>query len=112
MPARFQMSRQHPWARDNPEAVIVDRRTRWGNPYRVGDITPVWRDRYGWGFVHTRASAVEAFADYAQSRGAPYTRALVAELAGRDLACWCPLDQPCHGDVLLQIANRTGGEGR
>jgi hypothetical protein len=28
-----------------------------------------------------------------------------AELAGKDLACWCPLDQPCHADVLLAIAN-------
>jgi hypothetical protein len=27
-----------------------------------------------------------------------------AELAGRDLACWCPLDQPCHADVLLELA--------
>jgi hypothetical protein len=27
------------------------------------------------------------------------------ELAGKDLACWCPLDQPCHADVLLEIAN-------
>jgi hypothetical protein len=27
------------------------------------------------------------------------------ELAGRDLACWCPLDQPCHADVLLELAN-------
>ncbi|HKY59245.1 MAG TPA: DUF4326 domain-containing protein [Aeromicrobium sp.] len=32
----------------------------------------------------------------------------VASLRGRDLACWCPLDQPCHADVLLQIAN--GGQ--
>jgi hypothetical protein len=31
-------------------------------------------------------------------------------LAGRDLACWCPLDQPCHADVLLAIAN--GGSVR
>ncbi|MFA4050644.1 DUF4326 domain-containing protein [Mycobacteroides chelonae] len=30
-----------------------------------------------------------------------------AELAGRDLACWCPLGQPCHADVLLEIANST-----
>jgi hypothetical protein len=28
-----------------------------------------------------------------------------AELAGHDLACWCPLDSPCHADVLLAIAN-------
>jgi hypothetical protein len=30
-----------------------------------------------------------------------------AELAGRDLACWCPADHPCHADVLLDIANGT-----
>ena len=29
-----------------------------------------------------------------------------AELAGKNLACSCPLDQPCHADVLLEIANR------
>jgi hypothetical protein len=27
------------------------------------------------------------------------------ELRGHDLACWCPLDQPCHADVLLALAN-------
>jgi hypothetical protein len=27
------------------------------------------------------------------------------ELRGKDLACWCALDEPCHGDVLLEIAN-------
>ncbi len=29
----------------------------------------------------------------------------VAELAGRDLACWCPEGGPCHGDDLLIAAN-------
>lgn len=29
-------------------------------------------------------------------------------LAGRDLVCWCPLDQPCHADVLLKLANGDG----
>nr|WP_250776399.1 DUF4326 domain-containing protein [Rhodococcus sp. MSC1_016] len=28
-----------------------------------------------------------------------------SELAGKDLACWCPDDQPCHADVLLELAN-------
>jgi hypothetical protein len=28
-----------------------------------------------------------------------------ANLAGKNLACWCRLDQPCHADVLLEIAN-------
>lgn len=26
-------------------------------------------------------------------------------LRGKDIACWCPLDQPCHVDILLEIAN-------
>jgi len=26
-------------------------------------------------------------------------------LRGHDLVCWCPLDQPCHADVLLELAN-------
>lgn len=29
----------------------------------------------------------------------------LAELRGHDLACWCPLDQPCHADVLIGLAN-------
>jgi len=27
------------------------------------------------------------------------------DLRGKDLACWCRLDQPCHADVLLELAN-------
>jgi Domain of unknown function (DUF4326) len=30
----------------------------------------------------------------------------MVKLWRRDLACWCPLDLPCHTDVLLEIANR------
>ena len=42
---------------------------------------------------------------------APYTADDIRrELRGRDLVCWCPLDQPCHADVLLELANR--GEGK
>lgn len=43
------------------------------------------------------------------SRGGRFTKAtpddIHAELTGKDLACWCPLDQPCHADVLLELAN-------
>jgi hypothetical protein len=28
------------------------------------------------------------------------------KLRGKNLACWCPLDQPCHADVLLELANQ------
>lgn len=29
----------------------------------------------------------------------------LAELRGHDLVCWCPIGQPCHADVLLELAN-------
>jgi hypothetical protein len=39
---------------------------------------------------------------------------LLPSLRGKNLACWCPLDQPCHADVLLELANAPalvgGGE--
>jgi len=31
----------------------------------------------------------------------------ILELRGKDLACWCPLDKPCHADVLLRLANKA-----
>jgi len=30
---------------------------------------------------------------------------VLRDLAGHDLACWCRLAQPCHTDVLLQLAS-------
>lgn len=110
------MSRQHPWRADNPDAVIVDRRTTWGNPYtvdRIGKTT--WHVQHGsrlLGTFHSRTGAVargeavRAFKRMIDNHRAPWDVAMIRrELAGRDLACWCPLDQPCHADVLLALAN-------
>lgn len=30
----------------------------------------------------------------------------IGELRGKDLACFCDLDQPCHADVLIEFANK------
>ncbi len=46
------------------------------------------------------ATAVKAF----REMKAPHLSRL-RQLRGKDLACWCPLDQPCHADVLLELAN-------
>lgn len=43
--------------------------------------------------------------DYRMPDHAAFRAAVRAELAGKDLMCWCPLDQPCHADVLLELAN-------
>ena len=97
MPTRVQMTRQRPWRHEHPDAVIVARPTKWGNPYRVSGAT-------------TAADAVALFRDMvARAPLGDDGRSVVDDirdaLAGRDLACWCPLDSPCHGDVLLELAN-------
>lgn len=99
MPKRIQMTRNKPWRKDNPDAVIVDRRSNWGNKYIVGEkyIT----SKMGHALVRDNAHAVELF----RTRQVHRIKE-IARLRGRDLACWCPLDQPCHADVLLEVANR------
>jgi len=99
MPKRIQMRRDRPWRSDNPEAVIVARPSDWGNRYRVGETYTT--ANLGHSKVRDRAHAVELFA----AHQAPRMRRM-AQLRGKDLACWCPLDQPCHADVLLWMANR------
>ncbi|HOD84736.1 MAG: hypothetical protein BWX88_05095 [Planctomycetes bacterium ADurb.Bin126] len=95
-PRRIQLSRRKGW-RLPADTVVVARPSRWGNPFRVGPDMP-------------RVSAVAAFRFHLSDRPGliPYTKADVREhLRGKDLACWCPLDQPCHADVLLEIANEV-----
>jgi ribosomal protein S27AE len=91
-PERIQLSRAKGWRK--PEgAVVVARPSRWGNPFRVEPT------REG------RARAVRLFELHAVGV-TPFTAATLRhELGGYDLACWCPLDQPCHADVLLALAN-------
>jgi hypothetical protein len=77
-----------------PKAVYVGRPSRWGNPYRVG--------------VHgTPETCVRLFV-LRYEDNAVYRAEVRTALAGKDLACWCPLDgQPCHADVLLRWANEA-----
>lgn len=65
----------------------------------------VWGNYAG----HTRA-AFEA--DLAQMSNADKAFYLdkVKELRGKNLACWCRLDRPCHADVLLELANAGSRE--
>ena len=115
-PKRIQRKREKGWRM--PEgAVYVGRPTKWGNPWKVGDLTftvDVGTFVHGQPLPLHPMSATEACERY---RGSVFDlywpdddevsigeRAAV-ELRGRDLACWCPLDQPCHADVLLEIAN-------
>lgn len=94
-PKRIRLSRQKGW-RLPPGALNVARPTAWGNPFRIGDAAD------GFGTIETRADAV---ALYRRRVTSPPPGHRYDELRGRDLACWCPLDGPCHADVLLERAN-------
>ncbi|HET9484830.1 MAG TPA: DUF4326 domain-containing protein [Xanthomonadales bacterium] len=92
MPRRVRLQRTRGW-RLPPDTVVVARPTRWGNPFVVG--TPGVADR---------AEAVRRYREYL-ARDDALARAARDQLRGRDLACWCPLDAPCHADALLELAN-------
>ncbi len=119
-PQRIQLSRKKGW-RMPDNTLSVARPGKWGNPFVIGQTTFVWHrpgSAPGWpeepvyrdGFrVLDAAHAVRLFAHamrrvpdwYHDTWKAPD----ISALRGKNLACWCPLDQPCHADVLLELAN-------
>jgi hypothetical protein len=90
MPHRIQRRRTKGW-RMPPDCVYVGRPTKWGNPYHVTALGP--------------AVAVAAFRVWVNAPAQAGLRAAARrELRGKDLCCWCRLDQPCHADEWLVIA--------
>lgn len=101
-PKRIQRTRTKGWRM--PEgAVYVGHPTKWGNPFKAGDPVTQTPFVYATSEVKDSAHAVALYRDYAHIT--VWVGALIGDLAGHDLACWCPLDQPCHADVLLELAN-------
>lgn len=73
-----------------PYDVLIDRTTKWGNPFHV------WE--YG------QEGAVEKYREWIKTQ--PQLLADLHELRGKVLGCWCKhKPQPCHGDVLAELAD-------
>lgn len=104
-PRRIQLSRKKGWRK--PEGtVVVARPTKWGNPFRIGDRAQATAEAPVAACFSAR-EAVDAYRDLVNHPSMAEFRATAAhELRGKHLACWCPLDRPCHADVLLELANR------
>ena len=94
MPKRIQRRCSKGWKMP-ANAVYVGRPTEWGNPFPL--------DVFG------REEAMRKFRGLFENHDAAIAAAYpvdrVAELRGKDLACWCPLTRACHADVLLERAN-------
>ena len=104
-PRRYQRKRSV--STDIPlDAIYVGRPTRWGNPYKIGEPFPD-----GSGKITRELAVVLYQMELKEALGYDSGTididvvAAVAELRGKDLVCWCPLDRPCHADVLLELAN-------
>jgi hypothetical protein len=115
-PKRIQRQRTKGW-RMPANTVYVGRPTRFGNPFQValGVVIPAYGERM-WDVIHgstvlvrwdtKKLAAADAVDRYRRlRREQPLTPQEIASLRGKHLACFCPLDQPCHADVLLELAN-------
>ena len=115
-------------------AIYVGRPSLWGNPYSLDDVRVIWPEippsgraaaavrRYREELTHFGLLSDYAYTapgrttEAADRRWEAINRLVVASgarnmaefaavaLRGHDLVCWCPLDQPCHADVLLELA--------
>lgn len=120
-PERIQLSRAKGW-RKPPGVIVVSRPSKWGNPFKMRGTADMWvayDDRTGKvvSFCNSRteaqAAAVQAFTvDLVAGLLSPTVADVQRELAGKDLACFCPLDGPCHADVLIGLANADQAVGR
>ena len=104
---RVKRERSKGW-RLPPNTRCVDRTTRFGNPFVGPDAADLYRK---WMTGKMRAEEFER-----KKQRTSYMmhfdrknilKCDVPELRGKNLACWCKLDQPCHADVLLELANEV-----
>lgn len=91
-----------------PNTVSVARPHRWGNPFAIGMSYGAAGPNGEWHRSVTITDRATAVAEYRRAieMGHPAIPSDLSPLRGMNLACWCPLDEPCHADVLLELANR------
>lgn len=103
-PVRIQLSRKKGW-RMPTNTVKVDRASRWGNPFKVGGNPSQFSIALP-DHCDTVEVAVKCYAYYAGLKCMLSNNFWVKPLKGKNLACWCKPDAPCHADVLLELANK------
>ena len=118
---RIQRRRTKGW-RMPSTAKYVGRGTKWGNPFVVGEEMTGWQKA----FVAIQSWPVNEIIEHYRNGDLREPLTLedslryykmhikfqiqarnldLSELKGKDLACWCALDKPCHADILIELAN-------
>ncbi|KAB7740974.1 DUF4326 domain-containing protein [Nostocoides sp. F2B08] len=96
-PVRVRLSRRAGFTLP-ANTVSVAAPTRWANPFRPAART-----------LEANQAAVEHFTAYLRRNPALVDQA-VKELSGRNLACWCALNLPCHADIWLALVKPTASK--
>lgn len=102
-PTRIRQSRSKGWILPF-KTVVVSTPGPWENPYVIGQTYP----DDGYPNPISRQQAVDAFRKWINSGSLAAKLARVKvrkDLRGKNLACLCAPGQPCHADVLLDVAN-------
>ena len=101
-----------------PENTIcVTRGTNFGNPFKIGELYKIdfanavistrsalhFMNDGELIFVKDAAHAVQLFERFIALH--PFSGDNLKYLHGKNLACFCPLDKPCHADFLLGLAD-------
>jgi len=97
-PIRIQRKRIKGW-RMPKNTVYVGRPSKWGNPFNGPDALKLYRE-----MAETLLKPGSVWFNSNRKIMYLYHKDLL-ELRGKNLACWCPLDKPCHADILLELAN-------
>jgi len=124
MPQRIRRLRTQGWRKG--DAIIVDRTSGYGNPWKVGEpgvpdrATAAAQFQLGLALrrivLATAKDPDEALRLMRLGSNYPSDEQIRRELAGRDLACPCPIPAPgepdcCHAAVLIHEANPEAGRG-
>lgn len=88
---RMKHYRDYEWKK-NPNAIYVGRgkgeRGKWGNPFKVSE--------YG------LKKCLELYREWLMEKLA-HDPEFLEPLRGKDLVCFCKLDQPCHADIIIEM---------
>lgn len=87
-------------------AQSVARPGPWGNPFTIAEV----QEELGLDKDAAQAEAVGRYGrwvrgEYDGPKPPPSREKIRADLAGKNLACWCREGSPCHVDTLLKLAN-------
>jgi hypothetical protein len=120
-PVRIQRQRTKGW-KTPANTVYVGRPTKFGNPW---SLDAYWNAGYSGDNTVAAAHCVDMYRAWVTQTKARFDGQVptafwndarkidqempvpdLKELRGKNLMCWCPLDTPCHADVLLELANK------